>query len=260
MHPVLFKFGSVAVYSYGFLIAIGFFLGIWLATRGARRLGENPDKILDLCFYILVAAIVGSRFFYVATTWEFFADNPLEILKIWKGGLVFYGGFIGAAAVAVIYMQLNRLPIWKTADILAPALSLGQAVGRLGCFLAGCCYGRHGDVPWAVTFTDPSCLAPVNTPLHPTQLYSAFTNLAIFIVLLAFSRRNRVPGRVFWTYVLLYGLTRSIIETLRGDFRGAEVCGLLSISQALGLTAAAVAIIMLVWISRKAAIINPAIK
>ena len=254
MHPVLFKFGNVVVYSYGFLIAVGVFLGIVLAMREARRVGENPEKFLDLGFYILVAAIVGSRLFYVVTAWETFADNPLESIKIWKGGLVFYGGFIGAVAAAVVYIKLNRLPIWKTADIVAPSLSLGQAIGRLGCFLAGCCYGRHSDVSWAVTFTDQSCLAPVNTPLHPTQLYSAFTNLAIFIVLWVFSRRNRVPGRVFWTYVLLYGLTRSIIENLRGDFRGAEVFGLLSISQTLGLTGAAVAIVMLIRANRKASV------
>lgn len=254
MHPIIIKFWSFVVYSYGFLIATGFFLGIVLAMREARRVGENSEKILDLCFYILVAAIVGSRLFYVATAWDAFADNPLEILKIWKGGLVFYGGFLAALAAAVVYIKLNRLPVLKTADILAPSLALGQALGRLGCFLAGCCYGLPSDVPWAVTFSDPNCLAPVNTPLHPTQLYSACANLAIFIVLFVFSRRNRIPGRVFWTYVLLYGLTRSIIENLRGDFRGAEIFGLLSISQALGLTGAVVAIIMLVRANRKAAV------
>ncbi len=253
MHPVLLKFGNVAIYSYGFMIALGFFLGIVLAMREARRLGENPEKIMDLSFYILVAAIIGSRLFYVVTAWSSFADNPLEIIKIWKGGLVFYGGFIGAVATAIMYMRLHRLPIWKSADILAPSLALGQTLGRLGCFLAGCCYGRPSNAAWSVTFTDQACLAPVNTPLHPTQLYSAFTNLAIFGVLFLFSRRNKITGRVFWIYVLLYGLTRSIIESLRGDFRGAEVFGLLSISQTLGLTGTAVAIIMLVRLSRKAA-------
>ena len=254
MHPILFQFGNIAVYSYGFLIAAGFFLGIILAMRAAKRQGVKPEIIMDLCFYILVAAIVGSRLFYVVTAWESFADNPLEILKIWKGGLVFYGGFLGAVAAAVIYMRLNRLPVWKTADILAPSISMGQAIGRLGCFMAGCCYGQPSDVSWAVTFTSRHCLAPINTPLHPTQLYSAFTNLAIFGILLIFSRRNQVPGRIFWTYVLLYGVTRSIIESLRGDFRGAEVFGLLSISQTLGLAGAVVAIIMLALMSRRASI------
>lgn len=246
MYPILIKFGSVVVYSYGFLIAVGFFFGILLAMRTARRQGENPDRIMDLSFYILVAAIVGSRLFYVATTWDSFAENPLDIFKIWQGGLVFYGGFLGAVGAAVVYIKLNRLPIWKTADIMAPALALGQTFGRMGCFMAGCCYGRHSDLPWAVTFTSQNCLAPVNTPLHPTQLYSAFSNLAIFIILFAFSRRSTVPGRVFWTYVLLYGLTRSMIEALRGDFRGAEVFGLLSISQTLGLTGVVVAVCMLI--------------
>ena len=252
MHPILFKIGNVTVYAYGFMIALGFFLGIVLAMRTARRLGESPEKIMDLSFYILVAAIVGSRLFYVVTAWESFADRPFEIIKIWKGGLVFYGGFIGAVAAAAAYIRLNRMPVWKTADILAPSLALGQTIGRLGCFLAGCCYGQPSDRAWAVTFTDQACLAPVNIPLHPTQLYSAGTNLAIFLTLLVFSRRNRVAGRVFWTYVLLYGLTRSIIETLRGDFRGAEVFGLLSISQTLGLAGAIVAVIMLLLSRRQA--------
>ena len=251
MHPVLFKLGSITVYSYGLMIAIGFLAGILLAMREARRLGEDPEKIMDLGFYILVAAIVGSRLFYVVTAWDMFAGNPMEIFKIWKGGLVFYGGFIGAVTAAVIYMRLKQLTVWKTADILAPSLALGQAIGRLGCFLAGCCYGRPSHAFWAVTFTDKTCLAPVNTPLHPTQLYSAFSNLAIFVILFILSRRNTVTGRVFWTYVLLYGLTRSMIETLRGDFRGAEVLGLLSISQALGLIGAVVALVVLVRLHRK---------
>jgi phosphatidylglycerol:prolipoprotein diacylglycerol transferase len=252
MYPILFRVGNITVYAYGFMIALGFFLGIVLAMRAARRVGENPEKIMDLSFYILVAAIVGSRLFYIATAWDAFADNPLEMVKIWKGGLVFYGGFIGAVVTAVAYMKLAGLPLWKTADILAPSLALGQAIGRLGCFLAGCCYGRTTDVFWSVTFTDQNCLAPVNTALHPTQLYSAVTNLAIFAILFVISRRNQVTGRVFWTYVLLYGLTRSIIETLRGDFRGAEVLGLLSISQTLGLAGALLAVVMLVRLRRTA--------
>ena len=250
MYPILFKVGNITIYSYGFMIALGFFLGIVLAMREARRVGESPEKIMDLCFYILVAAIVGSRLFYVATAWETFADNPLDIIKLWQGGLVFYGGFIGAVVTAAVYLKLAGLPLGKTADILAPSLALGQAIGRLGCFMAGCCYGRTTDVFWSVTFTDRNCLTPVGSALHPTQLYSALSNFAIFAVLLLLSRRNQVTGRVFWTYVLLYGLTRSIIETWRGDFRGAEVFGLLSISQALGLTGMAVALFMLVRTGR----------
>lgn len=236
------------------MIALGFFLGIVLAMREARRVGENPEKIMDLCFYILVAAIVGSRLFYVVTAWETFADNPLDIIKLWQGGLVFYGGFIGAVITAAVYIKLAGLPLGKTADILSPSLALGQAIGRLGCFMAGCCYGRTTDVFWSVTFTDRNCLAPVGSALHPTQLYSALSNFAIFAVLLILSRRSQVTGRVFWTYVLLYGLTRSIIETWRGDFRGVEVFGVLSISQALGLAGIAVALVMLVRTGRSSVV------
>jgi len=254
MYPVLLTIGNISIYSYGFMIALGFFFGIVLAMREARRVGENPEKIMDLCFYILVAAIIGSRLFYVFTAWETFADNPIDIIKIWQGGLVFYGGFIGAVLTAAVYIKLAGMPLGTTADVLAPSLALGQAIGRLGCFLAGCCYGRTTDVFWAVTFTDRNCLAPVDSALHPTQLYSALINFAIFAALFLLSRRNRVTGRVFWTYVLLYGLTRSIIETWRGDFRGAEVLGVLSISQTLGLAGVAVALVMLVRMRRSKAL------
>ncbi len=253
MHPVLLKIGSLSVYTYGFFIAVGFLVGFTVAKKEGERLGEDPNKIMDLCFYLLLAAIVTSRLFYVATTPEVFLADPLEIFRIWKGGLVFYGAFIGAMVTIVIYLRKEKMPLGKTLDILAPSLAVGHFFGRLGCLSAGCCYGRPCDIPWAITFSHPESLAPIGMPLHPTQIYSALNNLTIFALLWFLRRRKKFDGQLFWIYVAVYGVTRSVIELFRGDFRGGTVFGVLSISQTIGITFAIIAVIMLVVFARKAA-------
>lgn len=252
MHPILLRLGRLTIYSYGFFIALGFLVGILLARLEAQRAGEDPEKIMDLSFYILVFAIIGSRLFYVATDPEMFRAAPLEILKLWKGGLVFYGGFIAALITALIYLKKKKMPWGKTADIIAPSLSVGQFIGRLGCFCAGCCYGKACDLPWAVTFTHPDTLAPIGIPLHPTQLYHAAGNLIIFTFLWFFRRRKKFDGQLFWLYVLLYGITRSFIEIFRGDFRGNPILGILSVSQVLGGTMAVIAVVMIILLGKRA--------
>lgn len=251
MYPTLLHFGKITIYTYGFFLALGFLAGIFLAKYEAKRIGEDPDKILDLAFYILIAAIVGSRIFYVLTNLKMYLADPLEILKIWNGGLVFYGGFIAALATALIYMRMKSMPIWKTTDIMAPSLALGQTLGRLGCFFAGCCFGKTCDLPWAVTFTRPDTLAPIGVSVHPTQLYSAFTNFIIFLFLFFFRKKKKFDGQLFWIYVLLYAITRSVIEIFRGDFRGDLVFGVLSISQTTGCVMAILAVIMLFFLNKK---------
>ncbi|RLC16524.1 MAG: prolipoprotein diacylglyceryl transferase [Deltaproteobacteria bacterium] len=253
MYPVLLKFGNIAIHTYGFFIAVGFLVGISLAKKEAEKSGENPDKIMDLCFYLLISAIVASRLFYVATNLDIFLSDPLEIFRIWKGGLVFYGAFIGALIAVVIYLKKEKMPLWKTVDILIPSLAIGHFFGRLGCLFAGCCYGKTCDLPWAITFSHPESLAPMGIPLHPTQLYSAFNNLMIFGLLCLFRPRKKFDGQLFWIYVLLYGITRSVIEIFRGDFRGQIIFGMLSISQTIGGAFAFIAIIMLIVLSRRKA-------
>jgi len=257
MHPIFFKIGNVAVYTYGFFVAMGFVIGIQLAKKEARRLGRNPEQITDLCFCVLIAAIVGSRLMYVGINYEMFLKSPLEIVKIWNGGLVFYGGFIAAVFIALYYLKRCQLPIWKTADILAPSLAIGHSVGRVGCFFAGCCYGKTCDLPWAVTFTHPESLAPTGLPLHPTQLYSSLGNLAIFFVLWSLRRRKSFDGRLFWLYVLMYALMRSMVEMFRGDFRGTVLFDLLSISQGIGLVMGIVSIGMMVFLRNRERKRNP---
>ena len=246
MYPVLFRIGPFAVHTYGVFVAMAFLSAIALALREARRVGEDADHILDLCFYMLIAAIVGSRVLYVVIDWPTFQQDPVEIIRIWHGGLVFYGGFIAALLTAFWYTKKKGIPLWKTADILAPPVAFGQFVGRIGCFFAGCCYGRVCDLPWAVTFTDPESLAPKGIALHPTQLYSSLNALLVFVVLVLLRRIKSFEGQIFWMYVLLYGLSRSILEFFRGDERGTLVADMVSTSQLIGVIMAAIAIVMII--------------
>ena len=252
MHPVLFRIGDgLAIHTYGFFVAMGVLAGIFFAKHEAKRLGLDFEKVVDMCFYVIIAAIVGSRLFYVFINMDFFMAAPLEVFKIWTGGLVFYGGFIGAALVVVIYIKIYHLPLGKICDIGALSLPLGHALGRIGCFFAGCCYGKTCQLPWAITFHNPDSLAPLNIPLHPTQLYSSASNLIIFLILLFCRPHKSYDGQLFWMYIILYGINRSIIEIFRGDFRGGEVFGIFSISQTIGLSSALFAVVMLVILGRK---------
>ena len=253
MYPIILQINGFAIHTYGVFVALGVLAGVFFAKLEARRAGMPEEKILDLCFFIIVAAIIGSRIFYVATLPSHFMSHPLEIFMIWKGGLVFYGGFIGAVAAALLYVRIQRLSLGKCADIAGLSIPLGHFLGRLGCLSAGCCYGKPSDVPWAVTFSHPEALAPLHTALHPTQLYHSAGNLAIFLLLFSIRRKKRFDGQIFWLYVLLYGVIRSGIEVFRGDPRGGMILGGLSVSQGIGLSLAAAAALALLisWKRRK---------
>jgi phosphatidylglycerol:prolipoprotein diacylglycerol transferase len=234
MFPILFEYGRLTLYTYGLLIATGFLAALWLVGREARRRGLDPKAFQDLGFVVLVAALVGSRLFFVLLEWEHFVEHPWQVFEIWKGGLVFYGGFIGAALAALWVVRAKGLPLWTTGDIVAPAVALGQTFGRLGCFFAGCCYGAACDLPWAVTFTDPRSLAPLHAALHPTQLYSAAANFAVFAVLHWVARpRQKFQGQLLGLYLVLEPAARFVVEFFRADPRGA--LGPLSTSQVLAL-------------------------
>lgn len=251
MHPVLFQIKNLVIHTYGFFIAMGFLAAIFISKREARLVGEDPEKITDFIFWILVSGILGSRIFYVIVYWDkYYPGHLIDVVKIWEGGLVFYGGFIGAFIVSLIYIRITGLKYWKTVDIITPAIPFGHFLGRLGCFSAGCCYGRACDLPWAVTFTNPESLAELHVPLHPTQLYSSASNFLIFLFILYYKRFKRFDGQIFWTYVIIYAFARSILETFRGDFRGAEVFGLLSVSQAVASCLALTALVMMTYLYR----------
>ena len=250
MHPILFKIGPITIYTYGVLIATAFFLGLALAVIQARMEGEDLHKIMDLGFYILLSAVVGSRLLYIAVEFREYLSNPLRIFKVWEGGLVFYGGFIMAMAVVIIYVKKNEMSLWKVGDILAPSVAIGQGVGRLGCFFAGCCYGRETDVPWAVIFKNPNTLAPMDVHLHPTQLYDSANGFIIFAALLILRKFKKFDGQLFWTYTLLYAVGRFIVEIFRGDERG-FVTASLSTSQFIAIPLFAVSIVMLIKLKRQ---------
>lgn len=256
MFPRLIQIGSFYLPTYGVLLAIAYLVGIWMLRRKARAEGLPEQKIFDLSLYILAAAILGAKLLLVIVEFRRYAQNPAALVEVLRSGGVFYGGLIAATAVGVWYMRKHRLPAWKIADMGAPSIALGEAIGRWGCFAAGCCYGKPTDGPFGVTFTDPFANEAVGTPLnvalHPTQLYLSLNALVIFLVLQWAYRRRTFDGEVFWLYVLLYAITRGILETFRGDsIRGFLVPGLLSTSQFIGLLAAATAVGMLLYLSRR---------
>ena len=253
MYPELFSIGPITVYSYGVLLAISYLLGLWLAMRRAKQWGLDPNRVLDLGIYIIIAALVGAKLLLLVVDFEQFSRSTADFLSLARSGGVFYGGLILAIAVAFWYVGRHRMPLWTTCDVFAPGIALGHVTGRLGCLAAGCCYGRPTDQPWAITFTNPLAAANVGTPLgiplHPTQVYEAGAELLILAFLLATERRGRVfAGRTFWAYLLLYAVSRFVIEFYRGDPRG-EILGL-STSQFISVLLAPLSLGMLIWLSR----------
>lgn len=251
MHPILFEFGNWPVYSYGVLLAVAYLAALQLAVVRARRIGLDGSRVMDLGIYLIISALVGAKLMLVLVDFNYFLAQPAELLSLVRAGGVFYGGLIAAVAVALLLVRRYGLPMWTTADLFAPGIALGHVIGRFGCLLAGCCYGRPTDVAWAVTFTDPVAFSnvgtPLGVPLHPTQLYDAGAELLIMMLLLATEKKGRVfAGRTFWFYILLYGVSRFIIEFYRGDDRGA-VAGL-STSQFISIVAVPLALAMLAWL------------
>ena len=254
MHPILFELGDWPVYTYGVLLAAAYLLGLQLAVWRARHRGVDPARVMDLGIWIIIAALIGAKLLLVIVDWDYYRSNPREIFSLVRSAGVFYGGLIVATIAGFALMRRYRLPVWTTADLYAPGIALGHVIGRMGCFFAGCCWGKPANVPWAITFTDPAAAVnvgtPLNIPLHPTQLYEAGAELLILGLLLSTERKGGYfAGRTFWLYMLLYGITRFIIEIYRGDPRG-EMFGM-STSQFVSALLVPVSIAMLIWLSRR---------
>jgi phosphatidylglycerol:prolipoprotein diacylglycerol transferase len=255
MYPILFEIRGFPVYTYGVLLAAAYLLGLQFALVRARSRGLDPNRVMDLGIWIIISALAGAKLLLLIIDFDTFGRSPAQLLTLLRSAGVFYGGLITAVVVALWYLRRHRMPMWTVTDVFAPGIALGHVIGRFGCFFAGCCFGRPANVPWAVTFTSEYAAQNVGTrlnlPLHPTQLYEAGAEALILAILLVTERKwHPFPGRTFWGYMLLYGISRFIIELYRGDTRG--MVGTFSTSQFLSLIIVPLSIVMLVVLGRRA--------
>jgi len=223
MHPVLFQFGAVTVYTYGVLVAGGVLLGLWYARRQAPRAGLAPRNVWSIGIYMVLAALAGAKLWLIFSAWDYYAANPGQIFSLatFQSAGTFYGGVLGAIVMVAVYTRVKRIPVLPLCDTFAAALPLGHAIGRLGCFAAGCCFGKPTSLPWAVTFTNELAAriagTPLNIRLHPTQLYEAAAEFLNFLFLIWLGKRQQFSGQILGAYLILYGLERGTIEFFRGD-------------------------------------------
>lgn len=247
MHPEFIRIGPLDIHTYGVLVAIGFVAGLWVAGRRASSEGFDRERIADLGVWLIISGIAGAKLFHIVFFWDdFMAGWRAAGLRSLREGFVFYGGFIGACAATIAYARLKQLPLWKLADIFAPAVALGHFFGRLGCFFNGCCYGKPCALPWAVRFPEPHVAHGI--PVHPTELYEAAGNLVIFAALTAFYRRKRFDGQIWWCYVLSYGVLRFAVEFFRGDYE-TYYLGVLTIGHVIATVMMVVAVAALRWLA-----------
>lgn len=264
MYPELIRIGSFPINTYGVFLAIAFLTAILITVRLAERDGLPRQKIYDLCLWMLLASLVGSKILMLFTEPEY-RENPLGLLSLdfLRSGGVFYGGLLGAIIAGYLLIRHYKLPWWTTADACAPGIAIGNFFGRQGCFAAGCCWGKPTTLPWGVKFTELGHQitgVPIDTYLHPTQLYESFAMLLVFFFLLWLHKRKRFRGQVILTYALLYSVIRFSIEFVRNDPRG-DILGLttltgLSTSQMISLIIGVAALILLILRRRRVHPVN----
>jgi len=217
VHPEILHWGILRITSYGLMLAIAFLVGTWLALRESRRLGLDEDQVVTVILAALVAGVVGARALYVAEHLQEFRGTYLSVLALWQGGLTLYGGIVAGTVGGLFVARRAGLPMWVTADALAPSLVLGTVFGRVGCFLNGCCYGHPTRLPWGVVFP-PDSFAGLEfglVPVHPAQLYFAAAGLVLFVVGWILRRRVRVPGVLLWSLIALLALVRIPLDLTR---------------------------------------------
>lgn len=229
MYRILFSIGSFPIYSYGVMIALAFIVGIFLAIKEAKRIGENPERILDLSLYVILGGLVGGRLGYVIFYLDYYLKNPIKILYFRQGGLAFLGGFILAFILGSWYVLRNKLSFWKYTDIAGPSLALGIGIARIGCFLNGCCFGLVSEkygLKFPALNMPPVYLQQLKDglivsgssytlPVIPTQIYSSLYNFLIFFILLWIKKYKKYDGYLFLNFLVLYSVSRFIIEFFR---------------------------------------------
>ncbi len=263
MHPILLDLGRFQIRSYGFMLALSFLLGIWLAGKRARKYGVEPQKVLDLSVIIILAAVVGSRLLYVAFHLSQYS-NPLDIFALWQGGATFYGGFILAVVASYWWLRKNNIDFLTVADIIAPSIALGLVFTRVGCLMSGCCFGKPTTHFWGLVFP-PDCPAGIassqvaarmgldHVALHPTQAYSSLKGLVIFVVLLLFQPLLKKRGATFGLFLVLYGAGRFTIDFFRFYEENARVLMGLTFNQVISVGLIVLGLVLLLRRSRVAA-------
>jgi phosphatidylglycerol:prolipoprotein diacylglycerol transferase len=264
MHPTLISIGPLNVPTYGFLLAMALLGAVYTVIRLGRREGLDEGRLLDFSVWLIIVGLLGAKVLMIVAEWSYYRQNPGEIVS-WstlQAGGVFYGGFVAATLFALWYVKVYHLPLLKVFDVYAPAIALGQSVGRLGCFAAGCDYGKLTHSFLHVVFTSPRAHevtgVPLGVPLHPAQVYESLATLTIFAVLLWWYKRKTHDGQIFLLYLTLYALARFFLEFLRGDEdRGFVFNHLLSTSQFIALLALISAGVMALWMRRPRAASAP---
>ena len=254
MYPELFRIGNFPINTYGVFLALAFLLAIMVTVRLGTRDGLPRERIYDLCLWMLLSSLVGSKLLMLFTEPEY-RDHPAQLISLdfLRSGGVFYGGLLGAVVAGWFLMRRYKLPWWKTADACAPGIALGNVLGRQGCFSAGCCWGKPTSLPWGVKFTQLGheiTGVPTGVALHPTQLYESFAMLIVFLFLLWLHRHRRFSGQVILAYGIAYAVIRFALEFLRDDPRG-DLLGLttltgLSTSQLIGIVVLIAALIVMI--------------
>ena len=254
MHPVLFRIGGFAVYGYGVLYALGVALGILGARRLLRREGVTDDTTWDLALALIAGVVGGARLEYVRSHLGEFADAPWRVLALRDGGLVFYGGFIGAVVAVLAVARWRNVPPLRVFDAYAVFLPFGHALGRVGCVLAGCCWGAPTGLPWGIRY--PAGHESGSVPTHPVQLYEAAFNVVLGLFLVRFHARRRHEGEVLAAFLLTYPVFRAFNETLRGDAVRGFVAGAVTNAQATSLVLV-LAGLAVGWHARRQAVRSP---
>jgi phosphatidylglycerol:prolipoprotein diacylglycerol transferase len=251
VHPIAFYLGSLPVRWYGVMMALAFLAGLWTATLRAHRVNISSETVSDTTLWLMLGSIVGARFVYVTTYWKTeFAGQPFaEVFMIQHGGLVYYGGLIGATVAGIIYFRWKKLPLWKMTDVFAPSVALGSVFGRIGCLLNGCCYGRACDLPWAIHF--PADHETHGAAVHPTEIYDALLNLILYIFLAWLFRRKKFDGQIFAAYLIIYAVFRSIAESFRGDYPADHVHAGLTSAQLVSLPIFVAGLALMFFLSRR---------
>jgi phosphatidylglycerol---prolipoprotein diacylglyceryl transferase len=242
VYPQLLHLGRFFLPTYGFLVALGVLLGLWISVRNAQRLGIDADKAWNFGILLVLSGIVGAKLLYIINDWSYYAAHPGEIftLATLQAGGVFSGGLLAAFVAAWWYVRRHHMPALGTCDAFSPGLALGHAIGRIGCFAAGCCYGKETHHWWGVTFTNPLAYeitgTPLNVPLEPTQLFEAVVEFANFIFLMWLLKRKKFDGQVFGAFMFIYGIARFFLEFIRDDpGRGSVFGGAMSGTQLISI-------------------------